>query len=138
MRSGAVAARYHGSGAIGVRFKVGDGQVIHVTGHFYTQPGQRPEVAAAGRAFEQLSANVVSEKQADQTRLEGLYNVAPKRSVVMQAAPEPMAPPVAAPSGGAAVTTAPATKVRVLGKKGKMVNVRDLEGNEGWVDESAL
>jgi hypothetical protein len=138
MRSGAVAARYHESGALGVRFKVGDGQVIHVTGHFYTQPGQRPEVAAAGQAFEQLSANVVSEKAADAARLDGLYNVAPRRSVVMQSAPAAAAPPVAAPSGGAPVSTSTTTKVRVLGKKGKMVNVRDAEGNEGWVDESAL
>jgi hypothetical protein len=139
MRSGAVAARYKTSGVLGVRFKVGDGQVIHVTGHFYTQPGQRPEVAEAGRAFEQLSANVVSEKAADQPRLDGLYNLTPKRSVVMQMAPEPAAPPVAAPSGGGtSISTTPSTKVRVLGRKGSKVNIRDQEGNEGWVDADAL
>ena len=36
---------------------------LHVTGHFFTQPGQKPEVASAGRAFEQLSRNVVQEKK---------------------------------------------------------------------------
>jgi hypothetical protein len=138
MKSAVVGARYHESGVLGVRFKVGDGQVIHVTGHFYTQPGQRPEVAAAGRAFEQLSANVVSEKAEQKVQLDGLYNVAPKRSVAIQSAPEPAAPPVAAPGGGAPASTSSETKVRVLGKKGKMVNIRDAEGNEGWVDESAL
>jgi hypothetical protein len=138
MRSREVAARYHSSGVLGVRFRVGDGQVIHVTGHFFTQPGQRPEVAAAGQAFEQLSANVVSEKSVDRDRLEGLYNVAPKRPVAVQAAPEPSAPPVAAPTGSGTVQTSTTTRVRVLGKKGKYVNIRDTEGNEGWVDESAL
>src|SRR5262249_30361593 len=44
MTSRAVAARY-GAPVLGVRFRVGDGQVIHVTGHFFTQPGQAPEVA---------------------------------------------------------------------------------------------
>src|SRR5438552_2994129 len=65
MRSSAVAARYHQSGVLGVRFRAGDGQVVHVTGHFFTQPGQAPEVAAAGQAFEQLSRNVVQEKKED-------------------------------------------------------------------------
>jgi hypothetical protein len=88
MSSRAVAQRY-GSGVLGVRFRVGDGQVIHVTGHFFTQPGQAPEVASAGRAFEQLSSNVAAEKQADNSRLGGLYNVAPKRPVAMQAEPAP-------------------------------------------------
>ena len=49
-----------------------DGQVIHVTGHFFTQPGQSAEVASAGRSFEQLSANVAAEKAADKSRLETL------------------------------------------------------------------
>src|SRR5713226_5218108 len=69
MRSREVAARYQTSGVLGVRFRVGDGQVVHVTGHFFTQPGQAPEVAAAGRAFEQLSKNVVQEKKDDAPRV---------------------------------------------------------------------
>lgn len=138
MSSSAVAARYHTAGVLGVRFRAGDGQVIHVTGHFFTQPGQRPEVAAAGRAFEQLSANVVSEKAADKQRLDGLYNVTPRRPMVMKTAPTQAAAPVASPSGARPAATSPATKVRVLGKKGKYANVRDAEGNEGWVDADSL
>src|ERR1041384_5160101 len=49
MRSAAVTAKFHKGGALGVRFRVGDGQVIHVTGHFFTQPGQAAELAAGGR-----------------------------------------------------------------------------------------
>jgi hypothetical protein len=150
MRSKAVGARY-GAPVLGVRFRVGDGQVIHVTGHFFTQPGQRPEVAAAGRAFEQMSANVVDEKRADNRRIDSLYNVAPKRAVVMRQAPAASAAPVLAPvdfekAAGAdrgasplgGLTTAPATRVRVLERKNGFAKVRDTQGNEGWVDADSL
>jgi hypothetical protein len=138
MKSAEVAQRYGTSGALAVRFRVGDGQIIHATGHFFTQPGQRPEVAAAGQAFEQLSQNVVEEKKADRARLDNLYNVAPKAEVQLQAAPAPTAPPIAPASGSGSVSTKSSTKVRVLGHKGGFANVRDAEGNEGWVPESAL
>lgn len=148
MRSQKVAARY-GTAALGVRFRVGDGQVVHVTGHFFTQPGQRPAVAAAGRAFEQLSANVVAEKRADKGRIEGLYNVVPTRPVTLLSAPVPTAAPVPStadlgrPSRGAdkqqaGVAATPATRVRVLERQGRFAKVRDTEGNEGWVDSDAL
>ena len=138
MTSRAVAARYGAGGVLGVRFRVGDGQVIHVTGHFFTQPGQAPEVASAGRSFEQLSQNVAAEKQADNSRLQQLYNVAPRRPVAMQAAPAPSAPPVAEPTGRGSVSTATSTKVRVLDKSGAYSRVRDAEGNEGWVPSDSL
>jgi len=115
MESKQVAERY-GAGVLGVRFKYEDGYVIHVTGHFYTQPGQDAAVASAGRAFEQLSENVVSEKAADRGRIDGLYNAAPQREVMLQAAPSPSAPAVAAES----VTTqklAPKAKVRMLERR---------------------
>jgi hypothetical protein len=137
MSSRAVAQRY-GSGVLGVRFRVGDGQVIHVTGHFFTQPGQAPEVASAGRAFEQLSSNVAAEKQADNSRLQGLYSVAPRRPVPIQAAPTATAAPVAEVGGRAAVTTAPSTPVRVLDKKDGYSHIRDNQGNEGWVPSDSL
>jgi hypothetical protein len=137
MSSSAVAARYHSS-PLGVRFKVGDGQVIHVTGHFFTQPGQRPEVAAAGQAFEQLSSNVVAEKKEDQSRIDRLYNVAPKRPVMMQAAPEAAAPSVAPASGVGSVSTSSRQKVRVLDRSGDYAHVRDAEGNEGYVPANSL
>ena len=138
MTSRAVAQRYGSGGVLGVRFRVGDGQVIHVTGHFFTQPGQAPEVASAGRSFEQLSANVAAEKLADNSRLDTLYNVAPKRAVPMQAAPAPSAAPVAEPTGRTTVTTAPTKKVRVLDKRGSYSRIRDDEGNEGWVPTDSL
>lgn len=137
MRSSQVAARYGNAGVLGVRFRVGDGQVIHVTGHFFTQPGQKPEVAAAGQAFETLSSNVVAEKRADQGRLDSLYNVAPRKAVTMTAAPEPTASPVAG-AGGGSVSTSARHKVRVLERQKDYSRVRDDEGNEGYVPNSAL
>ena len=137
MKSKEVAERYNSSGVIGVRFKVGDGQVVHVSGHFFTQPGQRPEVAAAGQAFEQLSANVVTEKRAQKAELDKLYDAAPRREVALQSAPAPAAAPVAAPEGGTA-SIKKASKLRVLGRKGGYANVRDDQGNEGWVPADAL
>ena len=89
MRSSAVAARYHQSGVLGVRFRAGDGQVVHVTGHFFTQPGQAPEVAAAGQAFEQLSRNVVREKELDQPRMEQLYRYSATAPAELKAEPKP-------------------------------------------------
>lgn len=137
MTSRTVATRY-GSGVLGVRFRVGDGQVIHVTGHFFTQPGQSMEVAAAGRSFEQLSANVAAEKAADKPRLEALYNTTPKREVPMQSAPEPAAAPVAPATGRGVVVAKPSARMRVLDEKGSYSHVRDDEGNEGWVPTDSL
>jgi hypothetical protein len=137
MRSTQVAARYSDAGVLGVRFRVGDGQVIHVTGHFFTQPGQKPEVASAGQAFETLSSNVVAEKRADKPRIDELYNVAPRREVMLQAAPAPSAAPVSSAAGGS-VSTSAKHKVRVLDRKGDYSRVRDDEGNEGYVPNSAL
>jgi hypothetical protein len=136
MESEEVKRRY-GTGVLGARFRYQDGVVIHVTGHFYSQPGQRPEVAQAGRAFEQLSANVVSEKAADSARLDALYQNEARREVVLQSAPAPSAAPVPATS----VTTQSlgrGSKVRVLEKKDNYTRVRDEQGNEGWVETDAL
>jgi len=137
MRSREVAARYHESGVLGVRFRVGDGQVVHVTGHFFTQPGQAPEVAAAGRAFEQLSQNVVQEKKDDLPRVERLYSAQLTEPVALRSAPRSEAPPIAAPSG-AALSDAAAAKVRVLRREGAYLEVRDEQGNQGWVSAEAV
>jgi hypothetical protein len=136
MESEEVKKRY-GTGVLGARFRYQDGIVIHVTGHFYSQPGQRGGKAQAGRAFEQLSENVVKEKAADGARLDSLYKNEAKRKVTLQSAPEPAAAPVPAST----VTTqslGTGAKVRVLEKKNDYVKVRDEEGNEGWVAEDAL
>jgi hypothetical protein len=137
MRSREVAALYHSNGVLGVRFRYGDGQVIHVTGHFFTQPGQPREVAAAARAFEQLSANVVSEKKADLPRVERLYSAEAVAAAPMLTEPKDTARAVAAPSG-AAVTTSTAAKVRVLRREGGFVEIRDDQGNQGWVPEASV
>jgi hypothetical protein len=136
MESEEVKKRY-GTGVLGARFRYQDGVVIHVTGHFFSQPGQQGEVAQAGQAFEQLSRNVVSEKAADSSRLDSLYNNQAKREVMLQAAPAPSAAPVPASS----VTTqslGAGSKVRVLEKKDNYTRVRDEQGNEGWVETDAL
>src|SRR5438132_627077 len=122
MRSKQVGLRYHTDGALGVRFRIGDGQVVHVTGHFYTQPGQPAEVAAAGQAFEQLSRNVVREKELDQPRMEQLYRYSAKDSEQLRAEPKAAALPVLAPSGGSVQTEARA-KVRVLRRENGYVEI---------------
>src|SRR5438105_15627179 len=137
MRSREVAARYQTSGVLGVRCRVGDGQVVHVTGHFFTQPGQAPEVAAAGRAFEQLSRNVVDEKKEDAPRVEKLYRAQLTRPTALQAAPDSAAAPIATAAGGSLKEPA-SSKVRVLGRKDGYVEVRDEQGNQGWVPAAAL
>ncbi|MDY7227313.1 SH3 domain-containing protein [Hyalangium rubrum] len=136
MESEEVKKRY-GTGVLGVRFRYQDGAVIHVTGHFFSQPGQRGGVAQAGRAFEQLSQNVVSEKAADRARLDSLYNNKTRREVTLQSAPAPSAGPVPASE----VTTQslkPGAALRVLEKKDNYAKVRDDQGNEGWVEQDAL
>jgi hypothetical protein len=137
MDSEQVAKRYNGAGVLGVRFRYQDGVVIHVTGHFFTQPGQSPLVARAGRAFEQLSANVVAEKKDDGARIDSLYRTSARRAVKLQAAPSAAAPAVA-PESVTTQEVGRGGKVRVLGKKGGYLKVRDQQGNEGWVDGSAF
>jgi hypothetical protein len=131
-------AKAFGEGNIAARFRYEDGQVIHVTGHFFTQPGQQlsNEVASAGRGFEQFSANVVGEKAKDVGRIDSLYGQGAKREVIMQAAPAPAAQPAA--TMGSSATKAKGERLRVLEKQNDYVRVRDEEGNEGWVPASAL
>ena len=132
-----VAEKKYGSGIVAVRFRWEDGQVIHVTGHFSTQPGQTQEQVAqsGGRVFEQLSQNVVQAKAADEGRINELYGSSTKRAINLQASPSPAAPPAA---------TAPAPmkageKLKVLEKnKEGYSRVRDQQGNEGWVPSDAL
>lgn len=130
------AAKKYGSGVVAVRFRWEDGQVIHVTGHFFTQPGQTPEqISQSGaRTFEQFSANVVESKQADGARIDSLYGASSKRSVQLQAEPAP----AAAPAPTRAKPTETGEKLKLLEKKGDYAKVRDQQGNEGWVPADAL
>lgn len=124
------AAHQYGAGAIAVRFHYQDGVVIHVTGHFFTQPGQTGAVAQAGRAFETLSANVVASKAEDEVRIDRLYSKHATAPAKLQAAPSTSS------AGGAAV--APGAALRELGRKDGYVQVRDDQGNEGWMPAAAI
>ena len=127
-----------GSGVIAVRFPYEDGQVIHVTGHFYSQPGQQSAaVASAGRGFATFSSNVVQEKGRDQGRIESIYAADAKREVTLQAGPTANAAPAAAMGAGAGMMSKGA-KLKVLEKKGDFTRVRDQQGNDGWVPTDAL
>jgi hypothetical protein len=132
------AEQLFGSGNIAARFRYEDGQVIHVTGHFFSQPGQQSEaVAAAGKGFETFSSNVVQEKQKDTGRIDALYDRAPTRPVQLQSAPAAEAP-AASTMGAGSGSVSKGEKVRVLEKKGDFVKVRDAQGNEGYVPASAF
>ena len=89
------------------------------------------------KAFEQLSANVVAAKRTDNRRINRLYNKQPRRKVTLRATPSAASGAVPASQ----VTTQQLdrrSRVRVLQKKKDYVQVRDEQGNEGWVLESAL
>jgi hypothetical protein len=134
-------AKMYGSGLVAARFRYEDGQVIHVTGHFYTQPGQKPsaDVASAGQGFTQFSANVTAAKEADAPRIDGLFGDTARREVQLQAAPAKAAPPAATMGRGSGGSSLHAgEKLKVLEKKDGYSKVRDEEGNEGWVDSQAL
>jgi hypothetical protein len=133
-------AKVFGSGLVAARFRYEDGQVIHVTGHFFTQPGQKPSasVAAAGEGFTTFSSNVTAAKKADAPRIDSIYAAGTRREVQLQAAPAPAAAPAATMgrSGGAQLERG--ERLKVLEKKGDFTKVRDQQGNEGWVQSDAL
>ena len=131
-----VAQKKYGSGIVAVRFRWEDGQVIHVTGHFATQPGQTPDQVAqsGGRVFEQLSTNVVNAKAADEGRINDLYGASTNRQLSLQDSPSPAAPPPATAAG----PMKRGEKLKVLERKKDYTRVRDQQGNEGWVPTDAL
>jgi hypothetical protein len=134
-------ARAFGSGLVAARFRYEDGQVIHVTGHFFTQPGQQPseDVASAGQGFTRFSANVTAAKEADAPRIDGLFANKAKREVQLQAEPAPAAPAASTMGRGAGgAQLQRGEQLRVLEKKGGYAKVRDEQGNEGWVSSDAL
>jgi hypothetical protein len=134
-------AKAFGSGLVAARFRYEDGQVIHVTGHFFTQPGQKPtaDVASAGQGFTQFSQNVTEAKKADAPRIDSLYANKAKREVQLQAEPSVAAPPAPTMGRGAGGASLGAgERLKVLEKQGDFTKVRDEQGNEGWVDSKAL
>ena len=75
---------------------------------------------------------MVQEKKEDAPRVERLYSAELTQKVQLRSAPESAAAPVAAASG-ASLSDAAASKVRVLQRKDGYVEVRDEQGNQGWV-----
>ncbi len=133
------AAKLFGSGNIAARFRYEDGQVIHVTGHFFSQPGQKQSaaVASAGRGFETFSANVVEAKKGDEGRIDAIYAGQASRPVQLQASPSAAAP-AASTMGTSSAAMPKGQRLRVLEKSGAFVKVRDQQGNEGYVPADAL
>src|SRR5205823_314181 len=79
----------------------------------------------------------VEEKKADLPRVDKLYDGMLARRVELRSAPAPAAEAVTAPSGAKMQDSANA-RVRVLQRAEKYVQVRDEQGNEGWVEVDAL
>jgi len=138
MESPEVAKRFgKDSSALGVRVRYKDGMILHVSGHFYTQPGQTKMMANAAKTFETISANIVEAKKNDRARLDNLYNQSAKREVQLKEAPKPSSAPVA-PTSVTTQSMGKGRKLRVLESQGDFSKVRDEEGNEGWVESDAL
>lgn len=133
-------AKAYGSGLVAARFRYEDGQVIHVTGHFFTQPGQKvaPNVAQAGKGFTQFSENVTEAKKADAPRIDSLYASGARREVQLQEAPQPASAPASTMGRTSGAKLERGEKLKVLEKQGDYARVRDQQGNEGWVPEDAL
>lgn len=161
-------AKQYGAGPVVVRIRWHDGEIIHVVSHFYRQVAtQGPAVAAASAvdsmeglseadkkalkqapalvggtvgdvessyAFQRMTANIVTGKQRANVELDAAYDMTVD-------APTPLAPTAAAPAPAPkpdAPAVRKAAKVKVLGRSGTRVQVRDDAGNEGWVDEEQL
>jgi hypothetical protein len=153
--------KYKGSPVV-VRFRWEDGEVIHVVSHFYRQMATHgPAIAAASAAsgfdgltdkdkrefaatpaaqanlgdvessyaFQRMTSNLVIGKQERNKELDHAYN---------QTVAAPISMAADAAGGTSTGEAKPGSKLRVLGKKGDRVQVRDDSGDEGWVDERAL
>jgi hypothetical protein len=153
----------YGAQPVVLHFKWEDGEVIHVVSHFYRQLATRgPAVAASetvnqyegltaqqreefrksqgsgaksgdvesSYAFQRMTTNIVTQKQQRNQELDKLYDRTVTKPSVMAASPSApaTAPPVA--------TVNPGSSMKVLGRAGKKVHVRDDAGNEGWMDEA--
>ncbi len=144
----------YGANPVVVRFRWQDGEVIHVVSHFYRQIGTRgPQVASknvidkvqgltdaqkqeykksdsgdvsfsdleSSYGFQQMTTNIVVGKQKRNAELDATYEHTP-----------------AAPMELEGRKLKPGARVKIVGKKGKKVRIRDDRGNEGLVAPSAL
>jgi hypothetical protein len=155
----------YGHAPIAVSFRYDDGKVLHMTSHFYLQQGKRRTkyekakgtvfAASAGLkknelealrkkgldsvksgdlnsaySMQQVTANVLVSKQADNKRLLKSYGKRARRKIRLDGK---------AKGGGRSQGQVNKDyRLRVLQQKGKRSRVRDLFGNEGWVDSDAL
>lgn len=153
--------RDYGAGAVVVRFRHEDGEVIHVVSHFVRQVATKgPAVAAKDAPIEGLTAQ--QKKDFDKSAgagasigdVESSYafqrmttNVVTGKQLRNGQLDREYGMTVRAP---AALTATPAanapsvsksdrgTKLKVLERGGRFTRVRDEFGNEGWLDNSAL
>ena len=145
----------YGESAIAVTFPYGDGRVLHIASHFYlqqnetrnatekksgdtwlTQDSNLPEgvadkvaksAAAKGASggdinsaysAQQMTTNIVVQRKKDQKRIDSLYS-----SEVKEAQGKKLKK---------------GEKVRIVEKKDGKALVRDMQGDELWVDEAAV
>lgn len=154
----------YGAAPIAVSFPVEDGRVFHVVSHFYLQRNQGGRAVAAKKmleqmpslgagakqelsrrldglsaddvgsaaAMQQMTTNMVIEKQKQNVELDRVYDKRARRAVALEAEAAPAAAPRPAPTVGAG------DQLKVLERKGQRARVRDLRGNEGWVNAADL
>jgi hypothetical protein len=155
----------YGHAPIAVSFRYDDGKVLHMTSHFYLQQAKlrnkrekakgsyfaksaglkKKELEAlrkkgldkvkAGElnsaySMQQVTTNVLVDKQSDNRRLLKRYGKRARRGVTLRS--------TTSRKSKSAGRVDRNYRLRVLKKKGKQSKVRDLFGNEGWVDNDAL
>jgi hypothetical protein len=152
----------YGASPVVVRFRWEDGQVIHVVSHFYRQAQtEGPAVAAADKAstiegltpeqqkdfanskgggarmgdvessyaFQRMTSNLVVGKQLQNKELDRAYDMTVRTPQPMVTAPGSKVPAAEVPAG---------RPMKVLSRKNGLAQVRDDQGNEGWMNAATL
>lgn len=162
-----VMGQRYGASPVVVRFRWDDGQVIHVVSHFVRQLATQGAAVAAGKAvdsipglstkdkeefkqsagaaaslgdvassyaFQKMTSNLVIEKQKRNQELDRAYGMT-------VSTPLPLAPAASGPAAEGAApppVVAAGARLKVLRRAGDRVQVRDDQGNEGFLDAAAL
>ena len=144
--------RKYGEAAIAITFPYGDGRVLHIASHFYLQQNET-RTAAEGKSgdqwltedadlsssvktklknskraprasggdissaysAQQMTTNIVVERKKDQKRVDALYDKKVTKKQKSMKKDE---------------------RVRIVEKKGNKVKVRDMSGEEAWLDSA--
>ena len=157
--------RKYGHAPIAITFRHDDGRVLHMTSHFYLQQaklrgrkerasgasfakaaGLKPaEVKALRRkglgkvrsgelnsaySMQQVTANVVVSKQKQNRKLLKKYRWRAKKDAKLRGK--------GGRRGRSSRKVGKGYRLREIKRKGKKVKVRDLFGNEGWMDQDEL